>query len=200
MTYNGDPFDGINKLLFQKKGFDLSSHLYVEGEKYQSENWADPIHLFNPGNTNNFASVNSKENCYVLVRYKYYLIHLTNYTLRTRNGTNGEENMPKGWKLEASSDGNHWTLLHSVSKSDHLIHLNSNHTYECNNSGSFDYFKITMTETNTGTKEQMPNYHFHLSRIEFFGTLYSSGNPFLKPTCRMPIYLKFFLSLSCILI
>ena len=111
--------------------------------------------------------------------YKHYSLLLTHYTIQTRNDGK-KENLPVSWKLEGSTDSFIWYELHSVNNSRDLID-DIHATYQVNCSGSFRHFKITMT-LNTGH-----NTHFHLSKIEFFGTIYGITNPFLRPTCSFPL-------------
>ena len=177
-------YDGINNLLFNKKHYDIKKHLTVKGEKHE-DIWGDPIVVFDPlkntsAPSDNFVTPNNKDKVTFSVFYKFYSLQLTNYTIRTR--TEGDINLPTGWKLEGSFDEINWQLLHNTTHCQDLLKNSGNHTYECNQNGAFRYFRFTMTELNTGGNGNNPNYHFHVSKVEFFGTLISMANPFIKCT------------------
>ena len=110
--------------------------------------------------------------------YNKYL-RVNKHTIRTRTDAVG--NMPKGWALEASYNGEKWLTLHSINNSTDLSIKSASNTYQCNSNGAFSQFRIRMIEKNTGDplNNISPNYIFHISKIEFFGTIFTTKNPFL---------------------
>ena len=181
IPYNGEPFQGINYFLFSRHHYHIEREIEAKGDKYNDSIWSDPIYVFDPNtNESKWASADRNAPIPLTVEYFHFLFYLTNYTIKTRDDQ--LENMPQGWDVHGSFDGTRWELLHSISNSSDLTKLGAYKTYECLNSGSYRFFRFNMTEMNSGTNG-VTNYHFHINKIEFFGTVTPFSNPFIKPSC-----------------
>ena len=193
VLYGNDSFDGVNHYLFARHNFRLQSEIKVLGDKYG--NFTNPIYVFDPNIRNsNWASKERNKSIPLTVEYFNYMIHLTTYTIQTR--TDLSENLPKGWDLHGSFDGITWDLLHTISDSKDLLTIGAYNTYECLNKGSYRYFRFNMTEENTGNPNG--NYHFHINKIEFFGTITSYSNPFIQHSCINTNNYRYYFSLLLI--
>ena len=186
IPYNDNAFDGINNFLFNKKGLPIEHHVVAEGVKY-SEEWGDPIIIVDPlknsGNTyDNFASYNSESLSYFTIQYKSFLISVNNYTIRTRTH-NLNDNFPNSWKVEGSNDGNSWNLIHSISKTNNLSYVNAYKTYPSHDTNYYSFFRFKMTEKTQASATWDPSWVFHVSKVEFFGSLAFTKNPYIKQTC-----------------
>ena len=182
VPFIGQNFDGINTLLFVKKRFNLLNNVIAEGEKYMYY-FGEPILAIDPTNEgkvyeNDWVCPNDESLSKITISYNYFALNLTNYTIRTRMSPD-DVNFPLGWKLEGSVDRISWTKLHSISDTNDLRSIGAYHTYECINSGYFSSFRLTMTQLNSNS-----SWLFHMNRVEFFGTIISTKNPFIQHTIK----------------
>ena len=184
ISFNGNAFDGINNYIFNKKHLNINQNIIAEGAKFEGL-WSEAIVVFDPKKnstkpSDNWVSPNNityQPN--ITVFYKYFSLYVTNYTIRTRTDTNAVVSLPVSWKFEGSYNKIDWYELHSIKNTDDLIKDFRYHTYECKSIGAFQYFRFTMTDKNINEL-----WHFHVSKIEFFGILYTKQNPFIKQSCK----------------
>ena len=186
IPFQDDPFDGINNFLFNKKKLEIENHVLDEGTKFNNE-WGDPIVVIDPlknstSKSDNFASEGSESLAYFIIQYKYFALSIKNDTIRTRTH-NVNENFPKSWKVEGSYDGNQWDLIHSINDTLHLCYVNASKTYPSQNTNFYSFFRFTMTKENSGGSKTSPNWIFHVSKVEFFGSYVLMKDPFAKITC-----------------
>ena len=188
IPFQGNHFDGINNYLFNRKKLDIHKHLICSGFKNaEGGDWGDPIIVFDPlknssSKNDNFASESAEERSYIKCQYRYFAILANNYTIRTR--TDGLfENYPLSWNVEVSFDGEIWNPIHSIHNTTHLRYNNAYSTYPTNSTKYSSFFRIIMTEKNSGAETYGPNWVLHLSKIEFFGSFVTTLNPFIKLTC-----------------
>ena len=192
IPFDGDHFQGINRFLFTRLNYTLDREIYATGEKYGT--YSDPINVFDPNkNETNWVSASDTKFIPLTVEYFHYFLHITNYTIQTR--TQLKVDLPKGWDLHGSYDGVSWELLHSINNSDDLTEAGAYHTYECFNRGSYRFFRFNMTQKNTNNKT-----HFHVNKIEFFGTIAPLYNPFAKPSCKYSTYSHMYISIIFIVL
>jgi hypothetical protein len=172
--YNGVPFDGIMKKLYNK--YKSSFNYLYEADGNTLKGWSHPLCVLNPPSSCVWAS-NWEVNSYIVFSFKKHLIRMTNYTYIVRYDQSA--NMPRGWKLEASNDKENWELLHNVTNCSDLDTHNVYKTYSCVSIGAYKYFRIMQTQTNWDG-----GLFFHVAKLEFFGTIYSSSDPFIKHSCE----------------
>ena len=174
VPYKGDSFAGIMSTFYKKSKNTFYSKFEAEGEKYAAH-WANPSDVFDPTKHTWWAS-KPIDNANLTISFKKHLLKISDYTFLPR--FDSTENMPRGWKLEASNDKTNWHLLHSVNDCEDVKIANAYKTYPCKPHGAFKYFRITQTQMNWNE-----GFIFHISRLEFFGTIFGSMNPFIKHTC-----------------
>ena len=139
IPYENDSFKGINHFLFSRHNFKLKSEILAWGEYYV--NFTEPIFVFDPNvEKTNWVSKDPNKSIPLEAEYLHFLIHLTHYTIRARIGS--DDNLPKGWDLHGSFDGENWDLLHTISNSTDLLNQSAYQTYECLNKGSYRYFNL----------------------------------------------------------
>ena len=197
IPFTGDEFDGINTYLFQKKKINMEYNVLAEAETYPG--WGEPIFVIDPSNenrSNDWVCPNNQYLSNITFSYKFFAFNLTHYTIKTRI-SNDIKNFPLGWKLEGSVDKYSWIELHSISDTNDLEYVGAYHTYECKNSGYFSNFRLTMTQENSNEA-----WSFHVNRVEFFGSIVTTKNPFnlctnkcIKRMSLIPIFVS---SLFCL--
>ena len=167
-------FNGIITFLYNKKRESFFRDVEAFGIKHTAV-WADPINVFTPGNTRDFASKNNVNLSFIILHLKKEMIQISNYSFLARV-SNSNSNLPVSWKLEGSLDNTSWNLIHYVKYTDDLNESKKFATYEVESSFPFNHFRLTLLKTNVENV-----YHLHVNRLEFFGTVY--GNPFLINSC-----------------
>ena len=177
VEYKDKPFDGIMQKFYNVSKNSFYSKFKAEGEKYVDA-WGDPEAVFDPSKGVTWASKHIN-NANITISFKKHLLRLSNYTFFPRRDTLSE-NMPRGWKLEASNDKVNWDLLHNVTDCEDVRYAETYKTYPCEQHGTYKHFRIMQIQENWGGAN-----FFHVARIEFFGTIYSSLNPFIRQTCAV---------------
>ena len=115
-----------------------------------------------------FVSLGTQETAFVQFNFLFSPIYLKAYTLRTRTDDNND-GLPESWKVEGSSDNQHWFLVDEVNDSPFLKYHSATHTYKCSNPAIIKHMKITLTKK---TWINDIAYRFHLTRVDFFGEMY----------------------------
>ena len=186
IPYQGIGLDGINNFLFNKKKLKVEQQIDFEGEKYSSA-WGDPLVVVDPLKNStsaydNYVSPDNESLAYFIITYKYFALSVSNYTIRTRTHNNFQH-FPVSWSVEGSYNRQEWTMIHSINNSHDLLYVNASKTYESESPKPFSSFRFRMTGLNSGTNFQYRNWYFHVSKIEFFGSFFSTKDPFVKLTC-----------------
>ena len=179
VKYTGEPFNGIISILSQKNRNNFYDAVDVEGIKY--DDWADPNILINYScnletKECNWVSPSSIDESYFIVNFKKYAIIPSHYTIRTR--TDQDENHPLKWEVSVSYDKSEWKLLQSIETND-LCGKGKYATYSIPYPKPIKHIKVSMTGFNGGK-----HYHFHITRVEFFGMVYTTMNPFNEKSCN----------------
>ena len=186
ISYQGIGLDGINNFLFNKKKLKVEQHIEYEGEKH-SNGWGDPLVVIDPlknstSTYDNYVSPNNETLAYFIITYKYFALSVSNYTIRTRTHKD-IENFPMSWSVEGSYNHQEWTKIHSTNNLHDLLYVNASKTYESESPKPFSSFRFRMTGLNSGKNGTNRNWVFHVSKIEFFGSFFSTKDPFVKHTC-----------------
>ena len=185
-TYIDDPFFGIVNFFNSVPSHSFTEFIQADGETYTGDNWGPPLNIINYSiiNDNNaseqWVSPNNENLAYVLLTFQFP-IYVTNYTLKTRPKPR-YDNLPKGWKILCSNDKTTFEEADSQTNQD-LSEIRFK-TYECKNPMICKYIKVQMTQSTPS------NWHFHLTRLEFFGSIISLYNNRLicprKTLCIIP--------------
>ena len=162
-----NPFNGFVSFFNKKNKF--SNYITASGS-IESSSWWPPNSVLSgkdcfsgscqwasPGITNNLKS-------FLVFTFTCPTL-ITHYTLKTR--TDDSENFPVSWKVEASIDNSNWYLIDKREDRNELTSKSAYYRYKCDNNNLIyaKYIRIWLSKT-TSTK-----FHFHLSKVDFFGRM-----------------------------
>ena len=171
--YSGQPFNGVFSYLLELYHGNIHQNNIISIKSSGDEDIQRPCWKLIESNWSQYWSSDGKPNSWLLFDFLNYRLNLTFYSLRGRLWGG---NYLTSWKMEGSIDGESWVILDKQDNSSTLVGTNRVHVYKVENSESYRYFKITMTNTNSGG-----SYHFNLAGVEFFGSLsYNSQKSVLK--------------------
>lgn len=114
-----------------------------------------------------WVSPNSKDESYIVFSFSCP-IYLSHYTLQTRKGTKQADNYPVSWSVQSSNTNNNdWQTIDTRTNRTELIGTNNSYTYGVDGNCAYArYIKVVLTKT---SNENV--YHFHLSKVDFFGEM-----------------------------
>ena len=163
-----------------------SSIVCVESTPTQS-GWADPLRAFYPQSNQDWASTSTYSFPFVNVSFHQHQLLVSNYSFRSRIGS--DVNMPKGWIVEGSFDGNNWMQIHKATVAIDDLSFGKTKMFECHTKGIWKHIRFTMMEQNHDN-----NWFFHIRKIEFFGHLcpISSQCPLIPIICSCFISYPFY--------
>ena len=162
------PFNGFVGFLYKKNK--ISGFISASGDRNDAS-WGLPNVVLNhddcasascqwasPGDSNNEKSFITFEfSCPTLI---------THYTLQTR--TDGSENFPVSWKVDASLDNTNWYLIDKKENREELKSESAYYRYKCDNNNLIyaKYIRIWLNKSSSSQR-----YYLHLSKVDFFGRM-----------------------------
>ncbi|EAX98564.1 F5/8 type C domain containing protein [Trichomonas vaginalis G3] len=156
--------DGIINYLTKKNNGNVAAKKIVDVSSSSQFIHFSPENLVNYDSKNMFQSLN-EEGSWVQFDFKNLQIDVSGYTIVTKEGNQNDHHL-KSWVLEASNDGNTWTILDEEKNNVDLNGPSHKKTFEVRNHGSYSKFRIRMTSV-----AHSGYWAFAASAIEFFGNL-----------------------------
>ena len=201
-SYHNKDFDGIVNFFNNIPLHSFSEYISAYG--VVSGVWGPPTTVINysitgNGKSDQFASIESENLANITIKF-VYPIYFKKYTLRTRiDGL--EENILTSWVVECSMDDEKFTTV-DTQNNNPILREKKKATFTCSNPIISKTIRIRVTSP-SGNKDQTDLYHLHLSRVEFYGSIYTPPE-FSCPrfTCRFNAYRRqppsifFFISLT----
>ena len=155
-----DDFDGFINL-FTRKRVNVSDYFTATGDYVWG--WGTPACLIDYYCTTQWAG----DYCKGIATFESKCpIYMTHYRLRTRIGAS--VNMPVSWNINGSLDNETWTRIDTKKDRKELLYAGNSSTFKIDNPMTLRYFRISLAGT-TG------DFNFHLSRIEFFGVMWTKN-------------------------
>ena len=184
--YISDPFSGIVNFFNNIPSHSFTEYIQADGITSTSDNWGPPTTIINYSITgtetqDQWVTPDDEELSFVLFSLTYP-IYITHYTLKTRSQELITENLAKGWDVFCSYDNETFAKIDSQTNQD--LEEKRFQTYECDTPMVCKYIKIKLTQNSDG------KWHFHLSRVEFFGNIILINKNYLCPRvtcCYNPI-------------
>lgn len=164
-----EPFKGFVNFFTKKSNNNIMNYITAEGATL----WGPAYTCINYSITgtepsDQWASPQEKENANIFFTF-LFPIYLKYYTLRTFTYSSGT--LPKGWIVEGSNDKMKWTRIDTKENRSEFTKTGDYHTFTCDSPSLFArYIRFNLTTPNS-----IGRYHFHISRIEFFGTINNYG-------------------------
>ena len=187
IPYKDEPFSGIVNFFNNVPYHEFTEFMNVEAYKYNDtqNDWGFPITIINysitgTSNLDQWVSPNNKDQAYFNLSFKYP-IYITNYTLKTRSGT-VLENLPKGWNVSCIFHNKEFVIADS--QKDQNLNISRQQTYKIQNPMICQNIQVKMTE------KYSDKWHFHVSRIEFFGDIILLSKNYLCPPITQCIILN----------
>ena len=170
---NGDDIVGVIHAIADKKRVNSKNIVDVHGTTavVDGQNWAQANILVDYSATavkgeSNWCSTNTV-NSYFIIIFKQYLIHITDYTLISRNFN--PYDMPKNWVVKGSKDNVNWEYIdHRISDAN-LKTGASIKTFHVNKQGKYTHFMFTQNGTNWNGRN-----FFTLGKVDLFGKVYET--------------------------
>ena len=180
-SYHNKDYEGIVNFFNN-----IPSHSFTEFISASAEchaDWGPPLNILNysitgTNHNNQFASLDSKENANITLKFKYP-IYFNKYTLRTR--TDGDNvNILNSWVVEGSLKDEKFEEIDSQDDNN-ILRNNLEATFSCKTPKLVTSIRIKLTKP-SGKENDKDKWHLHLSRVEFYGTIYT------LPTFTCPIF------------
>ena len=162
-----NPFNGF--VAFFNKKNKISNYISASGRSESAE-WGPPSTVLNYNDCFNtscqWASPGIHNNQYSFIIFEFSCPTLvTHYTLQTRTENTG--NFPVSWNVEASLDNINWYLIDQKEDRNELKSISAYYRYKCDNNNLIYAKYIRMWLTKSSTEK----FHFHISKIDFFGKM-----------------------------
>ena len=167
VIYPDEPFGGfVNYFTIKSKG-NISKYIIAEGEMYS--NFGPPsttidYSITGTDRSDQWVSPQPIESANIVYTFKYPLF-LTHYTMKTRTDVDGS--FQTDWLVECSNDKKKWTRIDTKNNINDFAKVGDYFTYQCDKPSIYaKYVRFNLTSvTYRGC------YHFHISRMEFFGRM-----------------------------
>ena len=163
------PFNGFAGFLNRKNK--VSDFISASGEK-ESQVWGPASTVLDHSDCTNTScqwaspGISDKQKSFITFEFSCPTL-ITHYTLQTR--TDYSDNLPVSWKVEASLNKINWYTIDQKENRNELKSKSAHYRYKCDNSDNnlvyAKYLRIWLT------KSSSQKYHFHLSKVDFFGRM-----------------------------
>jgi hypothetical protein len=161
-----DPFDGIIAYLTKKCGGNVQQKgiVAITAQSVYDEH-SRPENIANFTEIKTFFSSKNEPNSWICYDFKNSRIHPTHYSIQTFPGGETSGHI-RSWVVEASEDGQTWTVISEHRESCDLIQYNDISTYLICKSAECRFVRLRQTGINRNGK-----HYLRLSSCELFGIL-----------------------------